>query len=166
MLGKRKRDTAVARRQVASRRNENLPPETPSTDDIDVFRKHFEAMFEPLPESHNATPALDGDDEVTEASDQESEWEGLSAQGSEPELEDENLAIQIVEHTAEVDTSEEGGIQRQQYKKFMVSGGPSKFDGRVRVDSITRAPNPQKKSRMRLRRSQLSREMEKILRKP
>jgi hypothetical protein len=122
MLGKRKRQTATASRRILRIDNGTPAVETASASDHDVFRRHFESIFEPLPESQNATspsPSLDDADEVDEPLDEDSEWEGLSE--SEPGLEQENATIQIVEHRPEIETAEESELRRKQHRAFMVS---------------------------------------------
>lgn len=58
----------------------------------DVFRRHFEAQFEPLPEKNAVVPELeeseDHDEDTLDETDDE--WTGLS--------DDESTAIQVVEH--------------------------------------------------------------------
>ncbi|OCT54668.1 hypothetical protein CLCR_03046 [Cladophialophora carrionii] len=131
MLGKRKRQTATAPRRIARLDDEKPDVEPASASDHEVFRRHFESVFEPIPEFQTATspsPSLDHADDVGEPSDEDSEWEGLSE--SESGLEPDNATIQIVEHRAEISAAEDFGLQRQQYKAFM-SSRPPKEVGRV-----------------------------------
>ena len=118
MLGKRKREIAVAPRRPP-RSHEEPPLETFSTVDHKIFRTHFESMFEPLPESQMTTPSLDEDEEEAELSSEKSQWEGLSE--SESESEHKDATVKIVEHRAEVGGSEDAELERQQNKTFMVS---------------------------------------------
>ncbi|ETI22979.1 hypothetical protein G647_04775 [Cladophialophora carrionii CBS 160.54] len=131
MLGKRKRQTAIASRRIARIDDEKPDMEPASASDHDVFRRHFESVFEPIPEFQTATspsPSLADADEVGEPPDEDSEWGGLSE--SEPGLEPDNAMIQIVEHRADIGAAEDSELQRQQYKAFM-SSRPPKEVGRV-----------------------------------
>ena len=118
MLGKRKRDVAVARRQNESslEQGQTISPDG-SDNDQDVFRRYFESTFEPLPESEKVKPSShDSDEEENEVSDEiESDWEGLSEDGANV------TAIQVVEHKTAPTTSDRREDERQQYKSFMVS---------------------------------------------
>ena len=103
-LGKRKR------RAVAS--------STTEAEDIaaakyaqEVFRRHFEAQFQPLPvvkkpEVLEQEDELDGEEE-----EEESEWDGIS--------EDEN-DVRIVEHTDAY--ARMAAMSKEQLKSFMVPG--------------------------------------------
>ena len=117
MLEKRKRKVADASRRI-NRDLEMKDHENTPLVDHEVFRKHFESQFEPLPESHAATASLEGAEAESEPSERESEWDGLS----EPESGDEEQdAVQVVEHRKDQDPAEDSELQRLQYKKFMVS---------------------------------------------
>lgn len=106
---KRKRATAVARRESQS--DEYVGP----TAGYDTLRQHFEAMFEPLPQSagqlNNNVQAGEGTDEASE----ESDWDGLSDDDHAPVP-----VVQVVEHMKHED-SLDGGSQANEYKAFMVS---------------------------------------------
>ncbi|RVX68125.1 hypothetical protein B0A52_08266 [Exophiala mesophila] len=121
MLGKRKRDVAVARRQNESslEQGQTISPDG-SDNDQDVFRRYFESTFEPLPESEKVKPSShDSDEEENEVSDEiESDWEGLSEDGANV------TAIQVVEHKTAPTTSDRREDERQQYKSFMTSKPP------------------------------------------
>ncbi|EXJ63156.1 hypothetical protein A1O7_03601 [Cladophialophora yegresii CBS 114405] len=136
MLGKRKRQTAIAPRRMARIDDEKLAVEPLSASDHEIFRRHFESIFEPLPESQTATSpslSLDDVDVVGEPSDEESEWGGLSE--SEPGLEPDNATIEIVEHRAKIDAAADPELQRQQYKAFMSSRPPKEVEVVARTKS-------------------------------
>ena len=124
MLGKRKREVTVARRQ--STQNEEVAEgsvaATTPADEQAVFRRHFESLFEPLPESQTARPSSGEDDEVRqtpdETSDEGSDWEGLSETDFELDAPDD--AVEVVEHRSDTAVAEDIESQRQQYKTFMV----------------------------------------------
>ena len=124
MLGKRKREVAVARRQSTDNEEEAERVKTANSpaDDQAVFRRHFESLFEPLPKSRAATLSSGEDEEASEISDelsdQESEWEGLSEAGFASEA--PNDTVEVVEHRSDTVMAEDIDSQRQQYKTFMV----------------------------------------------
>ena len=99
-LGKRKRKT------VTKQKNIDDEP-TFDQDAQEIFRRHFEAQFKPLPEVRK--PAVV--EEVEENDSEENlEWNGIS---------DDEDGIQVVEHTdAE---SRIPAMSKEQLKSFMVS---------------------------------------------
>ena len=123
MLGKRKREAIVARRQIPHEEQleEQLAVEDESIADRELFRKHFESMFGPLAEFQAATPSLvQAEAESYEASEEdESEWEGLSE--SESCLEQEDVIVEVIEHRTDTQSADDIESQRQHYKTFMVS---------------------------------------------
>ncbi|KAJ9612370.1 pre-rRNA processing and 40S ribosomal subunit assembly [Cladophialophora chaetospira] len=128
MLGKRKREAAVVPRQNVQSDEESLRVETASAADHDVFRKHFESMFDPLPESQRAALSSDEEDQNSQFSEGESDWEGLSESSSEPEFEQKNHAAEVIEHRAEIKESDDILLQRRQYKSFMTSRPPKEAE--------------------------------------
>ncbi len=133
MLGKRKREVAVATRRSRNAEDEQPDP-IASGSAHDIFRRYFEGAFEPLPESVTGTPSLqedqeDDEDEEEELEDdegdapearredtQESDWEGLS------DTEQRVPVVEVVEHRSVLDEREEAAeLQRLHYKAFMVS---------------------------------------------
>ena len=123
VLGKRKREVAVVTRHRERTSDDKPTPADASDVNRDIFRKYFESTFEPLSESHIATPSLsdeeveeDEDDEI-ESAQEESSWEGLS------DVENRDANVEIVEHRALLEEREDAEFQRQQYKTFMVSSG-------------------------------------------
>ena len=137
MLGKRKREVAVVPRQSWRDNEEEIPREISSAADHDAFRKHFESIFEPLPESQNPTWLPAEDEEEGESLKEESEWEGLSESGLELETKPEGVVIEVVQHQADVEESDDVGLQREQYKSFMVSVVQANQAFRLRTDPLT-----------------------------
>ena len=116
MVGKRKRDTSVVWR---SEKFEESPPPPPGNAQ-DVFRKYFEAQFQPLEQfarrgSDDDSPssAEDDDDKDNEDLDSNSDWDGLSEADS-----DENQ-VEVVEHK-EVRITPEDMMDKKARKAFMV----------------------------------------------
>jgi hypothetical protein len=92
---KRKRDTAVVSRSTKTK--EASPP--PADNAQDIFRKYFEAQFEPIEPSKPDTDSEEdeGEDDDEELSDAEgSDWDGLS--GKEEDSDEESYEVEIVEH--------------------------------------------------------------------
>lgn len=121
MLGKRKREVAVATRQSQRTHEEESPP-APDDGERDVFRKYFESTFEPLPESQTAVPSFREDEaeEDVVGAEEESEWEGLSdtdAESAQP-----SATVEVVVHQTSLAGREEDEdeLQRARYKTFMV----------------------------------------------
>ena len=136
MLGKRKREVAVAYQRSRPDRHQNNENTTAQTDkERDIFRQYFELSFEPLRELQSQTPPLLEDEEgVGDNSGTESEWEGLSNPS------DEQTTVEVVEHCIIPNGGEDVEEQRQQYRSFMVRGLPkneyydweTEFERRVR----------------------------------
>lgn len=96
MIGKRKRTTVTASQVIEDAEDRSNPP-SQNDDGQDIFRKYFEATFEPLPQKEASPPLQDReeDDESNAAasgSESESEWSGIS------ENEADVTAVQIVDH--------------------------------------------------------------------
>jgi hypothetical protein len=98
MVGKRKRDTSVVSRSTAAEEEDSAPANTDAAAH-DVFRRYFEAQFQPLelpggPVSQDTESKEEDDDDEdeTEESDTGSEWGGIS------EAEDANDLVEVVEH--------------------------------------------------------------------
>lgn len=136
MLGKRKREIAVAPRPTSHDTQEGNQKVRggSSIQDQDVFRRYFEAAFEPLPGVGNGMSQVDEEleEQSSQSSGEESDWEGLSDAGGEiPE-------VQVVEYKAAAvhrdhDDDDPNSVERQrlQYKQFMVSFlSPHLFFGR------------------------------------
>lgn len=96
MVGKRKRETAVVSR---STKTKEASPE-PANDAQDIFRKYFEAQFEPIeadvPSKRDAEEPESGDEDIIEDDDEisepDSDWDGLSGES------DEENVVEVVEH--------------------------------------------------------------------
>lgn len=93
-LGKRKRpskDKAVVRRQSIEKQHSASDPESEADESTiqDIFRKHFEAQFSPLPPAQEKKSHVDREDLSEDES--EDDWSGLS--------EEEDDAVVIVEHS-------------------------------------------------------------------
>jgi hypothetical protein len=124
MLGKRKRELAVAPRQTSPTQGDGASGAESPIEDQDVFRRYFEATFEPLPHDENEmSQAEEVEEQTGQSPDEESAWEGLSDAGN------EITTVQIVEHKSFHQGHDPDGDdderQRQQYKQFMVSLFPA-----------------------------------------
>lgn len=116
--GKRKRDTAVVSRSTKTK--EASPP--PVDNAQDIFRKYFEAQFEPI-----EPPKPDDDSEEDEAeideeelSDVEgSDWDGISGEEEEGS-DEESYEVEIVEHK-DAKRDEFDLMDKKARKAFMVS---------------------------------------------
>ncbi|KAF7877652.1 hypothetical protein EAF04_001323 [Stromatinia cepivora] len=148
-LGKRKRTTAatptsskllkvskttpiipepVSEPQSEEEASDNSPDDDDEDDEDDsepldpqeIFRRHFEAQFKPLPPTiikSKASQTID-DAENEEIDD----WEGLSNNSSEDDEEEEN-GVQVVEHVKKVD-SRIAGMSKAELRAFMSSKIP------------------------------------------
>lgn len=114
MLGKRKRDTRV----VSKRGNEEEKYESNATSTInvnDIFRRHFEASFAPLPEQESDQD-VDEESDGEDGSDAESEvshWSGLS------ESDHDIPVVEVVDH-AVAENGDGDEFHRARLKAFMV----------------------------------------------
>ncbi|PYI10028.1 hypothetical protein BO78DRAFT_297101, partial [Aspergillus sclerotiicarbonarius CBS 121057] len=121
MVGKRKRDAAVVSRATTSK-DEETPQTTPDASANDIFRKFFEAQFQPLDVpggqvAPNDESEEESEDEDFEGSESGSDWSGLS--GEEDEDEDE---VEVVEHH---DAKSQDLMDKRARKAFMTSKPPS-----------------------------------------
>lgn len=115
MVGKRKRETAVVSRSIKTK--EASPP--PANDAQDIFRKYFEAQFEPIeadvPSKRDAEQAESGDEHIDddddEISEPDSDWDGVSES-------DEDNVVEVVEHK---DASFDDLMDKKARKAFMVN---------------------------------------------
>jgi hypothetical protein len=106
-LGKRKRETADSSRKariIGSERSDSL-----ELDAKEIFRRHFEAQFKPLPSIRKPTKVTEQESE--DVSEEESEWDGLS--------EDGDGKVQVIEHTDA--QSRMAAMSKEELKTFMVS---------------------------------------------
>jgi len=106
MLGKRKRRAP----KTASIENRDVSDGSDASeiDAQEIFRRHFEAQFKPLP---IAQPASKPTAEVSEdESEEESDWVGIS--------DNEQTEVQVVEHAeAQARTA---AMSKEELKSFMV----------------------------------------------
>lgn len=115
MVGKRKRDTSVVSRSADDK---EPSPTTTDASTHDVFRRYFEAQFQPLelpggPVSRDTENVEEDDDEVeSEESDSGSEWGGIS------EPEDGANKVEVVEHDSSNNTADL--MDKKARKAFMV----------------------------------------------
>ena len=73
----------------------------------DIFRRHFEAQFEPLPVHKTFTKAVE---HVPDCLEEASDWDGIS--------EDEEDVVQVVEHR---DTeAQTAAMSREELRQFLV----------------------------------------------
>lgn len=119
MIGKRKRDTSVVSRSTTVD-DEEPTPTTADASAHDVFRRYFEAQFQPLelpggPVSREAeNEDEEEEDEESEESDAGSEWGGIS------EPEDGDNQVEVVEHDASDKSADI--MDKKARKAFMVWG--------------------------------------------
>jgi hypothetical protein len=129
MVGKRKREAAVVSRSTKPK--EASPP--PANDAQDIFRKFFEAQFEPIeadvPSKRDAEESESGEEDHIEDDDDisepDSDWDAVSES-------DEDNVVEVVEHK---DASLDDLIDKKARKAFMVDhhnnhlSGPRANDG-------------------------------------
>ena len=110
-LGKRKRGVADA--PSSKKPDDSQEPGSPVLNAQEIFRRHFEAQFKPLPATPKPTLEVvehDSDDEPEE----DSEWDGIPS-------EEEN-EIQVIEHRD--NDSKLAMMSKSELKAFMVSLRP------------------------------------------
>ncbi|PWY85724.1 hypothetical protein BO94DRAFT_467314 [Aspergillus sclerotioniger CBS 115572] len=120
MVGKRKRDAAVISRATTST-DEETPQKTPDASANDIFRKFFEAQFQPLEVpggqvARNDESEEESEDEDFEGSESGSDWSGLSGE------EAEEVEVEVVEHR---DAKTQDLMDKRARKAFMTSKPPS-----------------------------------------
>ena len=103
-LGKRKR--AVHRKESA-RRAESEGSESEQLDAQEIFRRHFEAQFKPLPV---VKKDIVMEETPQEESEEDSDWDGIS--------DGEADGVQVVEHTDAL--SRMAAMSKEELKSFMV----------------------------------------------
>lgn len=118
MIGKRKRDTSVVPRSTTVEDEEVSPP-PPDTSAQDVFRKFFEAQFQPLEVPKRQATDTDASEEEDEDEDDESEdgdtgseWDGLSGD------EGASNAVEVISYADSAKT--EAPLDKKARKAFMV----------------------------------------------
>ena len=106
MLGKRKRRAPEASK--IELREESEESDASELDAQEIFRRHFEAQFKPLPAAQE--PSKAAAEEPAEDSEEASDWDGIS--------DDEENGVQVVEHTeAHARTA---AMSKEELKSFMV----------------------------------------------
>ncbi|KAK5942027.1 pre-rRNA processing and 40S ribosomal subunit assembly [Knufia obscura] len=135
MLGKRKRDTRVVSKRGSE--EEKYESNATSTMDVnDIFRRHFEASFAPLPEQESDQD-IDEESDGEDGSDAESEvsdWSGLS------ESDHDIPVVEVVDH-AVAENGDGDEFHRARLKAFMVR--PSRLTnlrGMLIVNKSSRPP--------------------------
>jgi hypothetical protein len=114
-LGKRKRAVAEPHVKPKRSRSESEESQSPEIDAQEIFRRHFEAQFAPLPVVLKETKAVEN---VTEEESEEySEWGGIS----EPEEE----SVEVIEHSDA--QSRMAAMSKEELKAFMVHLLPVKI---------------------------------------
>ncbi|PYH89522.1 hypothetical protein BO71DRAFT_336503 [Aspergillus ellipticus CBS 707.79] len=121
MVGKRKRDAAVVSRATTTSEDESTPQPTADASYQDVFRKFFEAQFQPLevaklPIARDDESEEESDDEDLEGSGSDAEWGGVS--------DEEVNEVEVVEHQ---DVKEQE-MDKHARKVFMSSKPPSSVE--------------------------------------
>lgn len=88
MLGKRKRrnEVLVGKKRAGAEMEQIVVEEESSgseaeLDAQEIFRRHFEAQFEPLPELKKARHLEDKDFETEDSDEDGDDWEGISEEG-------------------------------------------------------------------------------------
>ena len=109
-LGKRKR-----RMPKAAEEDQRAGSDEPDDSGLvaqEIFRRHFEAQFKPLPVAQK--PAKPVEEEVEDESEDTSDWDGISDNGEND--------VQVVEHTDA--KSQMAAMSKEELKSFMVSTLP------------------------------------------
>ncbi|OJJ48835.1 hypothetical protein ASPZODRAFT_13573 [Penicilliopsis zonata CBS 506.65] len=125
MIGKRKRDKSVVSRSTIEDSSDSPSASTDAAHD--VFRRYFEAKFQPLkPQSVQKAEPGEGMDDHLDESVTGSDWDGLS-EGEEDEGEDEEdqgVEVEVVDHTASYNTKDDL-LDKKARKAFMSAKVPS-----------------------------------------
>lgn len=117
-LGKRKRDTQVVSRTTAAPHPHESHAQD-SVDSTDIFRRHFEAAFAPLPDKTDDKEEADSEEsseelsEYSHAESEVSEWSGLSESGN------DSPVVEVIDHTV-AQNGEDDEFHRARQKAFMV----------------------------------------------
>lgn len=117
MLGKRKRETIkVSKKQVeAENSQEAIGSDSEELDVQEIFRRHFEARYAPLPIAPKKVKAVEQTAE--ENSEEASDWDGISNA--------EDGGVQVIEHTEA--QSRMAAMSKEELKSFMVNTSHSLF---------------------------------------
>ncbi|KAL2814635.1 hypothetical protein BJX63DRAFT_195928 [Aspergillus granulosus] len=127
MIGKRKRDTSVVSRSKRDKKEQTREesPTATETNAQDIFRKFFEAQFEPLEAQGHSTTSDESDSESDHGSEDpedsgsESEWSGIEGENS-----DENAPVEVVDYTAPSKKTDPL-MDKRARKAFMTAKPPS-----------------------------------------
>lgn len=113
MVGKRKREYSVVNRDDATA-SSGSGQAAPSNAAQDVFRRYFEARFEPIEQPGQSPPTqeLASDSSETGSSDAESEWDGLSGE------DESDAGVEVVDY-ARADRAD-GPVDKKIRQAFMV----------------------------------------------
>ncbi|RDL39313.1 Uncharacterized protein BP5553_03653 [Venustampulla echinocandica] len=113
-LGKRKRSAAVVSKSEEDQRSSSPGSDSSLLDAQEIFRRHFESQFKPLPVVQKAPAAIeDGPDNLSDAN-SESEWDGISEAGE--------GAVEVIEHSDA--QSHMAAMPKEELKAFMSSKPP------------------------------------------
>ncbi|KAK0100356.1 hypothetical protein ONS95_008309 [Cadophora gregata] len=107
-LGKRKR---VAHKNESVHRVASVESDSDQLDAQEIFRRHFEAQFKPLPVVQKEIEMFEVPEEESE---EESDWDGIS--------DGEENGVQVVEHTDAL--SRMAAMSKEELKSFMSSKIP------------------------------------------
>ena len=107
-LGKRKRRAAKDSGDTGSSRQDDAFPKSLELDAQEIFRRHFEAQFKPLPPVEKKVKVVE--DKPEDDSEDDSEWDGIS--------DGEQAAVQVVEHTNA--QSRVATMSKDELKAYMV----------------------------------------------
>lgn len=116
MIGKRKRDTAVASRSSKTEDEEQTSTVPAASSAHDLFRKFFEAQFEPLElpggQINREQESQEDEQDYSDVSELGSEWDGVSEEG-------EGNQVEVVEYQDRT-TKEKEILDKKARKAFMV----------------------------------------------
>ncbi|EAW24121.1 uncharacterized protein NFIA_036930 [Aspergillus fischeri NRRL 181] len=135
MIGKRKRDTAVVSRSFKTEDEEQTSTVPDTSSAHDLFRRFFEAQFEPLelPDGQiNCGQESQKDEQgYNDGSESGSEWDGVSE-------EEESNQVEVVEYQDRT-TKEKELLDKKARKAFMTAKPPT-----LSTESTTRKPASKK----------------------
>lgn len=136
MIGKRKREVAVAPKRTKPTQEKRASSTADDDDKQAIFRKYFEAQFKPLDEKliQPIRPTMPESEEEDDLDEDESEWEGLDE-------EDDTPRVEVIEHT---DTGRRNSIDELFNKKDLKAFMVHKTTLKLRKDETltwNRAPN-------------------------
>jgi hypothetical protein len=119
MIGKRKRDTAVASRSSKTEDEEQTSTVPDTSAAHDLFRKFFEAQFEPLElpggQINREQESQEDEQDYSDGSESGSEWDGVSE-------EEEGNQVEVVEYQDR--TTKDKEIQDKKARKAFMTAKP------------------------------------------